>query len=88
MKTVIDLLAMVAGVPRQVIESAAAQVQGGIRVRLGFYRGWPDDWRGSVAELTKYYGWGPCDAWDLPLSRLVWWREEMRRMMEAGLFNG
>ena len=45
MKTVIDLLAMVAGVPRQVIKVAAAQVQGEASEYVSGFTEMADDWR-------------------------------------------
>ncbi len=36
-----------------------------------------------VAELTRFYGWGPRDALDLPWSELAWWNAQAVRMMEA-----
>jgi hypothetical protein len=33
--------------------------------------------------VTRFYHWGPHDAWNLPLSRLRWWHEQMVRMIRA-----
>ncbi|MDP1007832.1 hypothetical protein, partial [Klebsiella pneumoniae] len=40
-----------------------------------FYRSWSGGggWPELIAELTKYYGWGPRDAWSLTLKELVEW---------------
>ena len=78
---------MVAGVPRQVIEKLPQRKFRRHPSTSRVLPRWPDDWRGSVAELTKYYGWGPCDAWDLPLSRLVVARGNAAND-GSGLFNG
>ncbi|KAA6176230.1 GpE family phage tail protein [Pseudomonas veronii] len=39
-----------------------------------------------MAELTKYYGWGPRDAWSLTLKELVEWNKQAIRM--AGNSDG
>lgn len=43
-------------------------------------RRWPDDWRDLVANLTKYYGWGPRDAWSLTWTEMQWWANQAIRM--------
>ncbi|WJN74364.1 hypothetical protein OH687_29060 [Burkholderia anthina] len=46
---------------------------------------WPVGWRGLVAEVTKYYHWGPEDAWRLKLSRFLYWYEEAKRLKDMGV---
>jgi hypothetical protein len=36
-----------------------------------------------VADLTKYYGWGPKEAMDLPWSELAWWNAQAVRMVRS-----
>ncbi len=38
----------------------------------------------TVAEVTKFYGWGPRDAMGLPWSELAWWHGEAMRMQSGG----
>jgi hypothetical protein len=33
-----------------------------------------------IAEITKFYGWGPRDAWCLTLKELDWWNEQAGRI--------
>ena len=36
-----------------------------------------------MADLTKFYGWGPRDALDLTWSELAWWNEQAVRMVKT-----
>jgi hypothetical protein len=36
-----------------------------------------------VADLTKFYGWGPREALDLTWSELEWWNEQAVRMVKT-----
>jgi hypothetical protein len=36
-----------------------------------------------LAEVTRFYAWGPNDAWDLPWSRLLWWNAQAHRMAKG-----
>ncbi|NWA24058.1 GpE family phage tail protein [Pseudomonas gingeri] len=33
-----------------------------------------------MAELTRYYHWGPRDAWSLTLAELIEWNKQAIRM--------
>lgn len=44
----------------------------------------PSNWMDIVAEVTRFYRWGPRDAWGLTWSRLSWWRSQMLRMCDGG----
>jgi hypothetical protein len=30
--------------------------------------------------LTKFYGWGPHDAWSLSMRDLMWWNDQAKSM--------
>ncbi len=53
---------------------------------LGFFepvqRRCPRNLGEVVAELTKFYGWGPFDAWSLTVTELIWWVEQAQRMSQ------
>jgi hypothetical protein len=36
-----------------------------------------------VAEVTRFYGWGPHDAWNLPWTKLDWWNTQAQRMLKG-----
>ena len=36
-----------------------------------------------IADLTKFYDWGPQDAWNLTVSELHWWHTQCLRHIEA-----
>ncbi|CAI1756687.1 Uncharacterised protein [Serratia proteamaculans] len=42
-----------------------------------------DGWQQLAAEVTKYYGWGPRDAWSLTRTRLDFWADQARRINKA-----
>jgi len=76
----INLVAIVGGLACGCREALAARFHGGGELPRTFYRGLPTNWRSVVADLTKFYGWGPKDAWGEPVSRLMWWFKEAQRM--------
>src|SRR5260364_19811 len=72
-------------------ESAAcgdrALMPAGFEEDFGFFgtfqRGCPRNLGDAVAELTKFYGWGPRTAWSLTVSELIWWFEQAQRMSQS-----
>jgi hypothetical protein len=40
-------------------------------------------WDNFIADLSKFYSWGPYEAWGLPLSELAWWHQQMDRMING-----
>lgn len=35
-----------------------------------------------IAELTKFYGWGPREAWALTIAELDWWNAQAKRIAD------
>jgi hypothetical protein len=33
-----------------------------------------------IADLTRFWGWGPRDAWDLTGTEMLWWAEQANRI--------
>ena len=62
----IALVASVAQVPREVVRRATPQpTDGGVRFFSRTARAFPQGWRDLIADLTRFWGWGPHDAWGL-----------------------
>lgn len=40
----------------------------------------PGDWKDLIADITKFYGWGPHDAWGLTWTQIQEWARQMIRM--------
>jgi hypothetical protein len=51
----------------------------GFFVRL--HRRWPDNWRDLIADLTRFWHWGPQDAWGLTGTQLLWWSDQASRIV-------
>ncbi|KWT89356.1 hypothetical protein APY03_3435 [Variovorax sp. WDL1] len=34
--------------------------------------------------MTKFYGWGPRDAWSLSWREIAWWHGQAERMLDEG----
>src|SRR5260364_207579 len=80
----ISLIALVAKVPRAVIEHLCQRDLKTISDFLGrFSEDAPRNLGDAVAELTKFYGWGPRTAWSLTVSELIWWFEQAQRMSQS-----
>ena len=43
---------------------------------------YPGNWRDLIADLTRFWGWGPMDAWGLTGTQLVWWTEQSIRIAD------
>jgi hypothetical protein len=43
-------------------------------------RDWPERWEDLIAELTRYFSWGPRDAWVLTSRELLWWQAQAERL--------
>jgi hypothetical protein len=35
-----------------------------------------------IADLTRWWHWGPRDAWNLDGTQLKWWAEQANRIVE------
>lgn len=33
-----------------------------------------------IADLTRFWGWGPHDAWSLTGTQLMWWLDQANRI--------
>jgi hypothetical protein len=40
----------------------------------------PGNWRDLIADLTRFWGWGPKAAWNLTGTQLLWWTEQANRI--------
>ena len=70
--------ASVAQVPREVVlELRHSQ----LTEAFDFFRtarAFPQGWRDLIADLTRFWGWGPHDAWGLTGTQLIWWAEQSK----------
>jgi hypothetical protein len=35
-----------------------------------------------IADLSRFWGWGPFDGWNLTGTQLVWWLDQANRIIE------
>lgn len=54
---------------------------------MGFFAGkirtrYPGNWRELIADLTRFWGWGPKDAWGLTGTQILWWTDQASRVAE------
>ena len=79
----IALVAAVAKVPREVVlELRHSELTRAFDFLVRPARAFPEGWRDLIADLTRFWGWGPHDAWGLTGTQLIWWAEQSRRIAE------
>ncbi|NPD67303.1 GpE family phage tail protein [Lichenicola cladoniae] len=49
----------------------------------GFRHAQPGNWEQLTAQLSKWFGWGPRECWDLPVSEITWWLERANEQAAA-----
>jgi hypothetical protein len=43
-------------------------------------KSWPVNWRDLIADVSRFWGWGPRDGWDLTGTELMWWLDQANRI--------